>query len=96
MVDSIRYEQNAEIYKVLANPKRLGILNTLGKGELSVEELADRLKIRKTNISQHLARLRHARLVRIRREGLRVYYRVTDTRMLQLREIIEGFAKRYL
>lgn len=96
MTQAAKHEQNAEIYKVLANPKRLGILNVLGKGELSVEELADRLKIRKTNISQHLARLRHSRLVRIRREGLRVYYRVTDPKILESTTILENFAKKYL
>ncbi|MBI2066176.1 winged helix-turn-helix transcriptional regulator [Candidatus Woesebacteria bacterium] len=77
------YERNADIYKVLANSKRLEILNILKKGELSVEELTHELGVRKANISQHLAILRLNRLVRVRRDGQRIFYSITDPRIVE-------------
>ena len=76
------YQRNAEMYKILANPKRLEILNMLKIKELSVEQLVKSLGIRKANISQHLSILRHARLVTVRRKGLNVYYKISDPRIV--------------
>lgn len=77
------YARNAGIYRILANPIRLEILNILKYREASVEKLTDALKLRKANVSQHLAILRHLRLVTVRREGLRVYYRIADPRIVE-------------
>jgi len=77
------YNRNAEIYKVLANPIRLEILNTIKYQETSVEDLVDMLQLKKANVSQHLAMLRHARLVSTRREGLNIYYRIIDPRIIE-------------
>lgn len=77
------YERNAEIYKLLANSKRLEILNLLKLREWSVEELVKILKLSKANISQHLAILRHARLVTVRRNGLNAFYKISDPRIVE-------------
>jgi len=76
------YERNAEIYKLFSNPKRLEILNLLREQEMSVEDLIRVLKLPKANVSQHLALLRHARLVLVRREGLNAYYSITDPQIV--------------
>lgn len=76
------YNRNAEIYKVLSNPIRLEILNTIKFQEASVEQLVAMLGLKKANVSQHLAMLRHAKLVRTRREGLNVYYQIVDPRII--------------
>ncbi len=76
------YHHNASIYKIMANPKRLEILNILKKDELSVEALIRIMKVSKSNMSQHLAVLRHAGLVRTKRDGLNVYYSLVDTRIV--------------
>lgn len=77
------YERNAETYKILANPKRLEILNLLKARELSVEQLRNILKLPKANLSQHLALLRHARLVTVRRNGLNAHYKIIDPRIVE-------------
>jgi len=77
------YERNAATYKLLANPKRLEILNLLKQKELAVEELVRALKLPKANISQHLAVLRHARLVSVRRNGLSAYYKITNPKIVE-------------
>jgi len=77
------YRRNAEIYKILANPKRLEILNLLREQELSVEQLIKALGASKANVSQHLALLRHAKLVTVRREGLSGFYSIVDPRIVE-------------
>ena len=77
------YEKNAEIYKILANPNRLEILNLLREQEMPVEELVKILGIAKANVSQHLNLLRHAKLVTVRRTGLNGYYNIIDPRIVE-------------
>ena len=78
------YERNAEIYKILANSKRLEILNLLKRyGELTVERILKTIKLPKANLSQHLTLLRHARLVIVRRNGLNAYYKITEPKIVE-------------
>jgi ArsR family transcriptional regulator, virulence genes transcriptional regulator len=95
MKKALSYEHGAEVYKVLANAKRLMIIHTLNGKELSVDELAKKLDIRKTNVSQHLTILRHIKLVMTRKHGTRVYYRITDPRIFGCCEIIKNFTEKH-
>lgn len=84
------YERNSEIYKILANPKRLEILNLLKNRELSVEQIVSVLKARKANVSQHLSLLRHSRLVKVRREGSNAFYTITNPKIVEPCKILHG------
>lgn len=84
------YRKNAHIYKILANPKRLEILNMLKLKEHPVEDLIEVLGVSKANVSQHLALLRHSGLVVSRRKGLNVYYRIVDPRIVEPCKILHG------
>lgn len=77
------YEKNALIYKILANSKRLEILNILKLNETSVENLLNITKLPKANLSQHLALMRHNGLVVPPREGLNIFYRIVDPRIVE-------------
>lgn len=77
------YKKNAEVYKLLAHPKRLEILNTIRYGEATVDQLAEILGVSKANVSQHLTLLRLAQLVTVRREGKNAYYQITDPRIVE-------------
>ena len=77
------YEKNALVYKILANSKRLEILNILKIKETSVENLLNITKLPKANLSQHLALMRHNGLVVPRREGLNIFYRIVDPRIVE-------------
>jgi DNA-binding transcriptional ArsR family regulator len=71
----------ADIFSALSNPRRVVILNCLLEGEKSVGELwgCERLQpSSQPNMSQHLSILRKAGLVRERRDGARVLYRVAS------------------
>jgi len=77
------YKKNAMIYKVLANAKRLEILNIVKDKEANVNDLSAILGTRKSNTSQHLAYLRYLGLVSARRDGKNIYYKITDPRIVE-------------
>jgi ArsR family transcriptional regulator len=71
------YRMQAEIAKVLGNPVRLRVLNLIGDREVAYGALLDDLGVSKANLSQHLAILRKAGVVAVRRDGVHVHYRLT-------------------
>ncbi|MGD9939656.1 MAG: ArsR/SmtB family transcription factor [Clostridia bacterium] len=68
----------AELFRLYADPTRLRILDALGTGELCVCDLAAVLGMTQSAVSHQLATLRHARLVRTRKDGKVVYYTLDD------------------
>ena len=70
--------EGAKLLEMLANPRRLMILCELASGERSVGELVPVVGLQQAALSQHLARLRAAGLVRTRRDAQMVYYRITS------------------
>ncbi len=64
------------VFHALADPSRRAIFESLAGGEAAVKELTARFEISQPAVSQHLATLTRAGLVRRRREGRMVYYRV--------------------
>ncbi len=73
-----------EVFGMLADPTRVRLLWALREGEKSVTELAEAVDKPQAGVSQHLAKLRLARLVHTRRQGTHVYYRVENTHVMQL------------
>lgn len=69
---------------MLADATRVQLLWALAAGELSVNELAGRVGKPAPSVSQHLAKLRMARLVRTRREGTQMFYRLENEHVRQL------------
>lgn len=67
-------EKSASLLAVLGNAKRLLVMHHLLQGELAVNELARRVNLSQSAISQHLARLREAGLVETRRDRQTIYY----------------------
>ncbi len=68
-----------DFFSALAHPLRLRLLVLLqGEGELCVCELTHALAVSQPMISRHLAQLRRAGVVKDRREGLWVHYRLAD------------------
>ena len=82
------FQMHAEVCKSMANPTRLRIMNLLREGEKSVEELRGRLGLPKANLSQHLSVLRHRRIVSTRRDGLNIYYKVANPKMIRACDIL--------
>ena len=90
------YGQFARIGKALASPHRLELLELLAQGERTVDSLATEVGLSLANASQHLQALRHASLVESRKEGLFVYYRLTDPTVCDLCKALRTVAERRL
>src|SRR6201997_1518949 len=73
-----------EVFRMLADPTRVQVLWSLADREMSVNDLAERVGKPAPSVSQHLAKLRMARLVRTRREGTQVFYRLENDHVRQL------------
>lgn len=77
-------EQIAAPLTVIASAQRIAILLAIGRGEACVCHLEAALGWRQAYISQHLMALRKANLLQDRREGRYVFYRLTNTSLLDL------------
>lgn len=78
--------------KAVSNPARLRIALCLLKGEKSVTELENELKIRQPNLSQHLAELRNAKIAVARREVKSVFYSLADD---EARRFVSGLMETF-
>lgn len=82
------YELHAQMCQVFTSPKRLEILNLLRDKELSVGELAKIAKLHQANLSQHLTILRERGVVKTRREGVVIYYSLSNPKIIKAFDII--------
>jgi ArsR family transcriptional regulator len=84
----------AEFFRALAHPIRIRILETLGAGDRTVQELQQRLDLDQPVVSQHLAVLRATHVVTARKRGATVKYALADPLVARLlavaREILDN------
>ncbi|MBP2451397.1 ArsR/SmtB family transcription factor [Mycolicibacterium lutetiense] len=73
-----------EVFRMLADVTRIQVLWALTVGERSVTELAEQVGKPAPSVSQHLAKLRMARLVRTRRAGTTIFYSLENEHVRQL------------
>jgi DNA-binding transcriptional ArsR family regulator len=85
-------ESAVGMLKLLGDETRLRIIWALLESEHSVNELADLVGAQPAGVSQHLAKLRLARLVRTRRDGTRIFYVVDDAHVRRLVEEVLSHA----
>ena len=82
------YRVHADMCKVFSHPTRLEILNALREDEMSVSNLARRLKVAIGNLSQHLNMMKQRRGLMSCKEGNVVYYRLANPKMLKAFDLI--------
>lgn len=90
------YEQFAELARTLGHAHRLELLEHLAQGERSVEVLAERCRLSVANASQHLQHLRRGGFVMSRRQGKRVFYRLSNDLVLAALTALRGLAEQNL
>jgi ArsR family transcriptional regulator len=83
-MDDEVFDLAARTFRVMSAPMRLKIISALCDGEKSVSQLLDRVQTTQPNMSQHLASLFRAGVVGKRRDGVSIYYRITNDRVVSL------------
>lgn len=78
----------ADRFKALSEPTRLHILSALRGGEKTVTELMEETGLGQANVSKHLQMLHALGFTDRRKEGLYVYYRLSDPMVFQLCDIM--------
>jgi DNA-binding transcriptional ArsR family regulator len=87
----MKYNEMAELLKALAHPVRLCIINGLFEtGECNVTHMQCCLQIPQSTISQHLQKLRVAKIIKGTRNGLEVNYSIADERVHALIKVLNG------
>lgn len=88
-MDYKNYEREAEIFRALANPVRLCILNGLMReGNCKVGVMQDCLKLPQSTVSQHISKLKSAGIIRGERRGTEIYYEVVDEKVRDIVKIM--------
>jgi ArsR family transcriptional regulator len=86
------FELHADVCKVFSNSKRLEILNTLRDKEMTASELIEKIGLSKANLSQHMSILKSKGVVLSRREGVNIYYHISNHKITQacdlMREVL--------
>jgi DNA-binding transcriptional ArsR family regulator len=86
------YELHADVCKIFANAKRLEIINMLKDKEISAGELLNKTGLSKANLSQHMTVLKSKGVIITRREGVSIYYCISNPKIIQacnlMREVL--------
>src|SRR4030067_614629 len=86
------FELHADVCKVFSNAKRLEILNTLRDREMKASELIEKIGLSKANLSQHMSILKSKGVILSRREGVSIYYGISNAKIIQacdlMREVL--------
>jgi ArsR family transcriptional regulator, virulence genes transcriptional regulator len=82
------FELQAEISKTLSHPLRIAIIHTLKGGEKTVNDLTKTLGVSQSNISQHLSIMRQRQILKTRKEGSSVFYRVASPKISQACDMV--------
>jgi rhodanese-related sulfurtransferase len=90
------FDAFASVAHALGNGRRAEIVDLLAQGERSVEEIANEISQSVANTSQHLRLLARAGLVRSRREGTRIFYRLASERVGDLWAAVRDVAVRHV
>jgi rhodanese-related sulfurtransferase/DNA-binding MarR family transcriptional regulator len=90
------FDALASVAQALGSGRRAEIVDLLAQGERSVEEIAGEISQSVANTSQHLQVLARAGLVRSRRKGTRVFYRLASDRVGELWEAVRDVAVRHV
>ena len=78
------FEMAAEIFRVMSAPMRLKIISCLCNGEKNVTQLLEEIATTQPNMSQHLNTLYQAGVIGKRREGVQIFYRIVNDRVVTL------------
>jgi ArsR family transcriptional regulator len=90
------FKLHSGLLKAISHPKRLEIIHLLRDQELCVNEILKMLGLPQANLSQHLMVLRDANIVKTRKEGKQIYYKLTHKNIIKASDLLrEILIKKY-
>ncbi|HUA67821.1 MAG TPA: metalloregulator ArsR/SmtB family transcription factor [Candidatus Saccharimonadales bacterium] len=92
--DALR-QFKAGIFKVLAHPTRIHIIETLRSTELSVGAILHEVKVEPANLSQHLSVLRQSHLVTTRKDANQVFYSLRDPLLIDVLDAMRQYFQKH-
>ncbi len=78
------FDQAAELFRVMSAPMRLKIISSLCNAEKNVSQLLEEITTTQPNMSQHLNTLYQAGVLGKRRDGVQIFYRITNERAVSM------------
>ena len=93
-MDDCSETRRADILKAVAHPTRIAILEILRPGEECVCRICPELEGSQPNTSKHLATMKAAGILASRQEGTMTFYRVVDTRVYEILELVDQMVRR--
>ncbi len=87
---------HAEVCAALADPKRIALLYAMREGEVTVTQLSEALELPQATVSRHLKILRERGMVNARREGLNVFYSVSNKKSLRALDLLREVLSEHL
>jgi ArsR family transcriptional regulator len=78
------FEMAAEVFRVMSAPMRLKIISSLCNGEKNVSQMLEEIDTTQPNMSQHLNTLYQAGVIGKRRDGVQIFYRIVNDRVVTL------------
>ncbi|MDI1237317.1 MAG: metalloregulator ArsR/SmtB family transcription factor [Polaromonas sp.] len=78
------FESAAELFRAMSAPMRLKIISSLCNGEKNVSQLLMEIDTTQPNMSQHLNTLYQSGVIGKRREGVQIFYRIINDRVVTL------------
>jgi len=89
-----QFRAQAEVFKALAHPGRLLMVDELSRGERCVCELAELVGSEMPTVSRHLAQLRHAGIVEDEKRGAQVFYRLKTPCVMKFFECVASVSQK--
>ena len=83
------YTEHANIFKILADPKRLQIIDMLGTGELCGRQIQEHFNITQPTLSHDLRQMQEAGLVTMRRDGKWCYYSLNQKKCMEISMVLD-------
>jgi ArsR family transcriptional regulator len=90
------FKLHSQLLKAISHPKRIEIIHLLREKELCVNEILEMLGLPQANLSQHLMILRNAGVVKTRKKGKQIYYKLAHKNFIKASDLLrEVLIKRY-
>jgi len=86
-------DRMAEVFKVMADPTRLRIIQALELTDLCVNDIASLIGISQPSVSHHLRTLRHGGLVKSRKSGKTILYSLKESRISAILAVVRDYAR---